>query len=49
MESHQIKEDSDSFDVSAASVLCTKFLERVLDEIKINFVDGKSCLKDHSV
>ncbi|XP_078169744.1 endoribonuclease Dicer homolog 3a-like isoform X2 [Carex rostrata] len=40
MESHQIKEDSDSSDVSAASVLCTKFLERVLDEIKINFVDG---------
>ncbi|KAF3337365.1 endoribonuclease Dicer 3a-like protein [Carex littledalei] len=40
MESHQIKEDSDSSDVSGASVLCTKFLERVLDEIKINFVDG---------
>ncbi|KAJ4764395.1 Protein Dicer [Rhynchospora pubera] len=39
MESNQLQ-DNDLSEVSAASVLSTKFLERVLDEITDNFVNG---------
>jgi hypothetical protein len=47
MESHQILQDSESPGVLAANALCIKFLGRVFDEIKDNFIDGNYYLKDH--